>query len=275
MYNLWDITNQKTCNILMIGNSFCQFYLDELLAMTESAGIPCRISCLIAGACTLVQHWTWCETNEKRYRMHTYNAAGFTAMENIGLQECLEQAEWDIISYQDGEHYYRLGGMESAAAHTEPYLGNLVKYVRERFPDAVHCFHQVWAYQVGYNRPEKSPFQVPDEQSQDSMHQDLRTLSLEACTRHALIRIPSGDAWYIARKDPRIGDTLCMNDCEHDGETGGQYLNACVWFDMLFGFRHIGKTFQSKYDLTEEKKLALQSAAQEAVMGVKKAGCTQ
>ena len=71
-----------------------------------------------------------------------------------------------FISYQDGEYYYRLEGFESARAHMEPYLGNPVDYVRGSFPRAVHLFHQVWAYQVGDDRPEKSPFRVPDAATQ-------------------------------------------------------------------------------------------------------------
>lgn len=253
-------------NILMIGNSFCQRYLHELYGMAEAVGIRCRITSVVAGACTLEQHWRWCRDGERHYLVITRDAEGYRTAEGLGLDDALALADWDAISYQDGEHYYRLEGLEAARAHTEPNLGNLVDYVRGRFPRASHWFHQVWAYQVGYDRPEKSPFKVPDAEAQAVMHRDLRTLTLEACEAHGLGRIPGGDAWALARADARVGDTLCISDCEHDGDVGGgQYLNACVWFETLFGRSCVGNAFRPAYELAEEKITVLQKAAHRAV----------
>ena len=258
------------CKILMIGNSFCQRYYHELYGMAQAAGIRCRITGVISGACTLEKHWNWCAGGEKPYHVPTLDGEGFRAAEGLSLEDCLAMADWDFISYQDGEYYYRLEGAESARAHMEPYLGNLVGYVRERFPRAAHCFHQVWAYQVGYNRPEKSPFRVPDAETQAVMHRDLRDMTLEACERHDLLRIPGGDAWANARADVRVGDHLCAPDCEHDGDTGGgQYLNACVWFEFLFGQSCIGNPYRPPYELSEEKIEALQEAAHRAMAALR------
>ena len=130
----------KVFKILMIGNSFCQFYIDELYGMARFVGIECKIVSVIAGACTLQQHWTWQENKEKKYKMLTFDEKGERSVLGMGLDDCLEQEEWDVISYQDGEHYYRLGGLEDARKNTEPYLGNLVGYIRGKFPNAVHFF---------------------------------------------------------------------------------------------------------------------------------------
>ena len=171
-----------------------------------------------------------------------------------------------MISYQDGEYYYRLYGLDAAREHMEPYLGNLVGYVRGKFPQASHWFHQVWAYQVGYDRPAKSPFKVLDAEVQAIMHRDLRAMTREACEAHQLGMIPSGDAWALARADARVGDTLCAPDCEHDGEAeGGQYLNACVWFETLFGLSCLGNAYRPPYQLAEDRITALQEAAHRAV----------
>ena len=256
----------QVCNVLMIGNSFCQRYYNELYGMAHAAGIECRITGVIAGACTLEKHWNWCAGGEGHYHVPTLDRDGFRAAEGLSLDECLAMADWDVISYQDGEYYYRLEGLESARAHMEPSLGNLVEYVRRRFPEATHCFHQVWAYQVGYNRPEKSPFRVPDALTQAVMHRDLRAMALGACEAHDLVRIPGGDAWAYARADERAGDVLCTSDCEHDGDTGGGlYLNACVWFEFLFGQSCIGNLYRPPYALSEERIAALQEAAHRAV----------
>lgn len=262
----WTAEGGKCCHILMIGNSFCQRYLQELYGMAAAVGIACRITSVVAGACTLEKHWNWCRDGERHYLVITVDDDGCRSQEGLGLDDALAMAEWDIVSYQDGEYYYRLEGFESARAHMEPCLGHLVDYVRGRFPTALHCFHQVWAYQVGYNRPHKSPFQVPDADTQAIMHRDLRAMAMEACAAHSLLRIPGGDAWAYARADRRVGDCLCIDDCEHDGDTGGgQYLNACVWFETLFGRCCIGNPYRPPYDLAQDKIEALWEAAHRAV----------
>ncbi len=257
---------QEQCNILMIGNSFCMNYLDELHGMMAAAGIKGKICSVVAAACTLKQHWTWHQTGEKNYMFFTMDEKGCRMEEGMGLDDCLEREKWDVISCQDGEHFYRTGGPEEARKNMEPYLGELVQYIRGRFPDAVLCFHQVWAYQVGYYRPHKSMFKVPDREAQKKMHDDLREICIDVCGKYNLLRVPSGNAWERARNDVRIGDTLCVSDCEHDGEEqGGQYLNACVWFETLFGKSCIGNAFRPSYALSEEKIAAIQEIVHSAV----------
>ena len=89
--------------------------------------------------------------------------------------------------------------------------------------------------------------------------------------------VPSGDAWEIARKSEIVGTTLCQRlainngegDYYHDGDIGGgQYLNACVWYEVLFGESCIGNTWRPTYELSEEKIAVLQAAAHEAVAAV-------
>ena len=265
-YPAWTATEEDdVCDILMIGNSFCQNYSDELYAMAKAAGIKCRITSVVAGACTLEMHWDYYSNEKAMYAVTTYDKNGRTSAGNQTLQAALALADWDIISYQDGEHYYRIEGAESAKTHMEPYLENLVGAIRAKFPNATHYFHQVWAYQVGYYRPDKSEFKVTDSTVQATMHSDLRDMSLYACDKHDLLRIPSGDAWANARADERIGDVLCMGDNEHDSErTGGQYLNACVWFETLFGKSCVGNFIDSPY-LSDDTMTALQEMAHRAV----------
>ena len=251
-------------NILMIGNSFNYFFLDELYGMAEAAGLECRITGVVAGGATLKQHAEWLQTQAHPYQVRTCDKNGAHEVYNQSLEDCLSSAAWDVISYQNGGHYYRTGGYPMARAYMEPYLGILVDHCRSRFPDAVHCWHQVWAYAVGY-ACQNPPFSVDCREDQCSLHLGFRQMALCACEDHALLRIPTGDAWEIARADSRIGDTLCMTDCLHDGEEGGQYLNACVWFEMLFSQSCIANTYRPPYALSEERISALQQAAHTAV----------
>ena len=93
-------------------------------------------------------------------------------------------------------------------------------------------------------------------------------------------RVPSGEAWKIARQSSVV-DILCHRlavnngegDYYHDGDIGGgQYLNACVWFETLSGQSCIGNTYRpvytyagQEYTLSEDMIAILQQAAHEAV----------
>ena len=95
--------------------------------------------------------------------------------------------------------------------------------------------------------------------------------------------VPIGTAWQNARKNTydiggeevKVGDILCNKDpdgtsggdCDHDGTTGGgQYLNALVWFELFSGKSCVGTTWRpTKYEVREDRALALQKAAHEAI----------
>jgi len=247
----------------MIGNSFCYFYRHVLYGLAKASGIECRVCSVTAPACTLEQHGIWHERGEKHYDLTVVDASGESVRHGLGLADCLDaETRWNAVSLQDGEYYYQLGGYSDARAHMEPFLGNLTAYLRSCCPKTELFFQQVWAYQVGYYRPNKSPFRVEDARAQEIMHRDLRALAIEGCEKHGLQRIPTGDAWALARADARIGDRLCMADNEHDGEWG-QYLNGCVWLESLFGVSCIGNPFPPP--MTEETAEILQTAAHQAV----------
>ena len=251
-------------NVLMIGNSFNYFFLDELYGMADAAGFDCRVSGVVAGGATLKQHAEWLAADAHPYQFRTVDHTGIHEQYHLSLDDCLSQAEWDVISYQNGGHYFRAGGYPLARAHMEPHLTSLVDHCRTAHPQAIQCWHQVWAYQIGYVCQNPS-FAIRCREEQQALYLDFRKMALCACDEHDLLMIPTGDAWEIAREDSRIGDTLCMTDCLHDGEEGGQYLNACVWFEMLFSKSCIGNTFRPPYALSEERISALQQAAHSAV----------
>ena len=147
-----------------------------------------------------------------------------------------------------------------------------MKFLREQFPQSEFFWHQTWSYEVGYDRDNGV---IDSPEAQEAQHQTVRDVALHLCKEYDLIRIPVGDAWQIARKDPMIGDVLChkkgaVGDFLHDGDTGGgQYLNACVWFEVLTGKSCIGNTWRPEYDLSEEKIVQLQKVAHEAVEAAK------
>ena len=256
-------------NVLMIGNSFCYYYPDELYGIAEAAGVTLKICNVYYSGCQLSQHWEWLESNESNYRFVTTDARGRTTRENYSLKRCLNAENWDVISLQ--QHFDvpdALQGKDACMNKCEPYAGHLVEYLQKRFPLTPLYWHQTWAYQVGYDR---SGARVASRADQETMYASIRDVALSLCETYSLTRIPSGDAWQIARSNPAVGDVLCdktagEGDFYHDGEFGGgQYLNACVWFEVLTGKSCVGNAYRPDYELSEEKISALQSAAHRAV----------
>ena len=88
--------------------------------------------------------------------------------------------------------------------------------------------------------------------------------------------LPIGDAWQLAReRDRDIGEGLMgmygtqFGDAKHDGDTGGgQYLNACIYYEVMTGLSCVGNTWRPDYDLSEDKLLFLQQVAHDAVKAI-------
>ena len=54
-------------NVLMIGNSYCYYYVEELYGLAAAAGIKMRVCNVYYSGCSLQQHWTWWQTKEANY----------------------------------------------------------------------------------------------------------------------------------------------------------------------------------------------------------------
>ena len=114
-----------------------------------------------------------------------------------------------------------------------------------------------------------------------------RTVVKEICEKYNGTMVPCGDAWVLVRHDPLVtqdGRTLTyrikgeelMDDLTHDGDVGGgQYLNACVWYEVLTGKSVVGHTWRPEYifqgedlSLSEDMISLLQNAAHTAVANI-------
>lgn len=260
---IYNPTENETLYVLMVGNSFCYYYPDELFGLARAAGINMVICNVYYSGCTIESHYNWWKNNARNYEFYIYDKYGRKGFKGVGLEDCLDAYDWDVISIQDGPTPYRNGGISGAVASREPGLTELLKLFKERFPEADLYWHHFWSSQVGYAY---KGYGIPDKAAQDKEYRDYCTLTKGVVTKHGLTVIPSGEAWEKARLNELIGDTLCMADCHHEGEEGGgQYLNACVWFEMLTGRSVIGNTYRPSYNLLEEKIPVLQEAAHNAV----------
>ena len=271
-----DPADDGIINLLMIGNSYCYSYVDELYGIAKAAGIEMRICNVYYSGCSIAQHWSWWKSGDSNYEFCTFDASGRKAEgrpiegQGVNLAYCLSQYNWDIISLHEAVCTVRTDA-EAAFIGMNNTLPELLGYIQEQYPLSKMFWQQTWAYQVGF---EQSGYQVSAVDVQTQLHENIRKMSLNVCEKYGFQRVPSGDAWQMARANAVIGDTLCERlsgtDFHHEGDVGGgQYLNACVWYEVITGQSCIGNTYRPDYDLSNEKIDVLQNAAHQAVENMK------
>lgn len=260
-------------NILMVGNSFCYYFCDELFGMLIAAGIKAKVCNVYYSGCILEQHHTWWKTGAGPYEFITHDENGRHCLENVTLEYCLQQDNWDIISLQEGSSVMRKGNPTEALAKSAQYRQDLYGLFAQKCPQAKLYCQQTWAYQIGFDEGGY----IVDAAEQAAYHERQRTFALGVCKENKVARIPSGDAWKLVRDSgydnlcARIAKNNGLGDNYHDGDIGGgQYLNACVWFQVLTGRSCIGNSFRPDYELSENLIALLQNSAHQAVSALEK-----
>ena len=248
--------------VLVIGNSFGTAWNDELTGMLDAAGIKTKIYSVYYAGCKVKEHWEWLEQGQGNYRLrHHYQKGGWEDFENATLEFCLSKENWDVISLQQHFAGSQAASYDASLNACNPYVENLYGYLRHNFPKSKLVWHQTWAYEVGW----EGNGMAMDADYQLRCHENIRAISQLLASENGVPLIPAGDAWHIARTEYSYHD-MAKDDLYHDGEEGGgQYLNACVWFEALTGQSCIGNEWRPRYyEVSEEKLLQLQEIAHRA-----------
>ena len=274
-----DPAADDTINLLMIGNSGCYYFVEELYGLAEAAGIKMRVCNVYYSGCTLNQHWTWWKNGEANYQFYTTDENGrVLTADGCTLEYCLKQQNWDFISLQEGgTGKLRSLSVEAFLKDRKAYLDDLIGYIREQYPKATLLWQENGAYQVGYD----VSFQVNSLEDQENDARNFRALALAVSEAYGIDWIPRGGASMIMRRNgydtlcARLGkgDPLHSGDNYHDGDIGGgQYLTAGVWLEKLTGQSCVGNSYRpeyvyqgQKFYLEEDLIMQLQEAAHQAV----------
>lgn len=268
----------KVRSILFIGNSNCSKFTDELVELAKAAGIELVVANLYISGCSVEKHVYQMEYGLP-YTQYTVRENGQVIIteETTSMQDAVNERQWDAISLQ--QHYDPLNAanINIAKHQTNKYAKTIYDYLKKQQPQALLFWQQMWAFQLGFPGKEDATEdkRIETVEKQQAIHEVIRLNARQVCHENQAYRVPVGDAWQLARADARIGhtlsniDTLGKTDYIHDGEVGGgQYLNACVWFEMLMQQSCIGNTFRPAYSLSEEKVILLQQYAHQAVAAV-------
>ena len=272
--------DKEVKNILMIGNSFCYYYVEELCGIASADGYELTVANLYKSGAKIVEHVNSLKNDTRVATLFVTTSKGRNKIAMLNTKETLEYAEkklkgeWDVISLQNSGAFSLLGDVENTEKNTLPQAKELYDYIKENYPEASLYWHQPWAYEIGYGKDKSEAYQMNDVEHRTNMHKINKNVAQKVANENGVKIMPTGDAWEIARKSEIVGTTLCQRkgingdegDYYHDGDIGGgQYLNACVWYEVLMGKSCIGNTWRPSYELSEEKIAILQAAAHEAV----------
>ncbi len=247
-----------TLRILAIGNSFSEDAVENnLYDIALSDGRCAIIGNMYIGGCSLEKHYNNLVSGAQAYSYRKINADGlFTKTDGYCLSSAFVDEKWDVISLQQASP---LSGVSESY---EPFLGQLISYIRNELPQAKIVFHQTWAYA----KDSKHGRFINYDYSQEKMYVGIVNASKQACEKYGIQVIPSGTAIQNVRNTVMGNSTdLVTRDGHHLNYTVGRYTAACTWYAALFDRKAAGNSWRIPH-MTDEMTILAQSAADAAVL---------
>jgi hypothetical protein len=281
----------KTVRLLTVGNSFSQNATRYLPNLATAGGHTLVHRPIVVGGASLQLH---AEKTQKHER-DAQDKDGLYA-NGRSLQQELAAQPWDFVTIQQAS-------LKSHDLATyRPYAGQLRDYIKQHAPNAEVLVHQTWAYRRDDARfAAKSP-KPGEPATQEAMYRGLTSAYQTIAAELGARVIPVGDAFYRADTDPQWGyqpdakfdsrnapsptlpdqthslhtgwrwakqkdDTAKLSMDGHHANTAGEYLGACVFYEVLFGDSAVGNTFVPP-GLDAAYARFLQETAHQAVVNV-------
>lgn len=263
-----DYKPDSTLRILMVGNSFCSYYMEELyelLMENPPEGIEAvEIYRAYYSGCTLTQHYTWWKQGAANYDLTKVTANGREKVADHdmwSLEQILAWGEWDYISLQGtvkNGSYMSAEKREATRTGIVEMAEPLLDRFHELHPHAQLLWHRTWFFEIGRIGSDGYVYTAEDGPAYDAGMQeicDYMTEEFDKDKPYDLIQVNSGAAWtearllnetqdllpyggLCARLDVnKFGDnSIHSGDGYHDGDIGGgQLLNAYVWYMTITG----------------------------------------
>ena len=221
---------QINMKILSIGNSFSVDAHEYLHKLAKDRGIDIETVNLAIGGCSLERHWENVVNNNANYG---YSINGeIWSEKDVTIDEIIKSQVFDVVTLQQVSHF---SGMYETY---QPYLNNLIDYVRKHQPNASLYFHRTWAYELDSNHSEFHLYGC----DQKRMYNALCKATEIAASETGATLILAGDVIQAMRERIKKfdyaggGESLCL-DGFHMSHTYGRYAVALTWFATLSGKR--------------------------------------
>ena len=294
----------KTLRLLSIGNSFSESVRRQLPAMAAAEGRDLRFANLFIGGCPLRRHAenlaaSAADPSFRPYRLGSYGFAPEEAMPtevDASANELLARGGWDVVTVQQASH-------ESwDYANYQPWGHAVVETVRKACPRAEVVIQQTWAYRADDDRlrpggawgfGQAGMFERLSE-AYDRFAADegvARQIPTGLAVQLTRIREKSPFVPYetadLARYrwpdlPPQAGDVVGRLGWRRNWDTGemeigrdtihlnerGEYLQALVWFGLLFGADPTAVSYVSPHVGDADARF-LRECARDALLGAR------
>lgn len=244
----------KPLKVLAIGNSFSQDAVEQYLHNLAAAdGKEIIIGNMYIGGCSLETHYNNMVNNSANY---AYRKIGLDGIKqetgNKTIESALADEEWEYVSLQ------QVSGLSGDYSTYNPYLSELISYIKAKLPSAKIILHQTWAYAQNSTHSEFARYG----KDQMKMYNSIIGATTQAYNDNSMdLLIPCGTAVQNARTT-FIGDYM-NRDGYHLNVVYGRYTAACTWYESLFKTSVVGNAFVPD-GMNASLKLATQTAAHEA-----------
>lgn len=279
----------KTVRLLVVGNSFSGNATRHLGDLAKANGDTLIMRSCSVGGSSMELHWGKAQAFEK----NPADPAGLY-LSKKSLKQELTGGTWDFVTFQQAS-------IKSHNIETyRPFAKQLSDYIRQNAPTATLLLHQTWEYRVDDPRFSVKAPKPGEPKTQDEMYQGIVNAYGTIAKELNVKLLPVGDAFHAANRDPKWGfkvdptpfnsktaqkgelpnqahslnvgwawktkdgkTTVGMDG--HHANTAGEYLGACVWYEVMFGKNSEGSKFVPK-GLDPEYAKFLQSTAHRAVI---------
>jgi len=276
----------KTVKLLTIGNSFSANATHYLNDLAKAGGHTLIHNSLVIGGSSFQVHADKTKA-EGKARLYS-NGKDLIAN--------LTEDRWDYVTIQQASiksHDY---------GTYQPHAGFLRDLIVKHAPQAKLLIHQTWAYRVDDPRFAAEEPKPGEPKTQEEMYRGLTAAYERLATEFGAKIIPVGDAFFRADTDAtwgfkpdskafdaktakqpelpvqthslhvgwrwaksKVSDKIVLGMDGHHANLAGEYLGACVWYEVLFGESAEGIGFIPK-GLDAEFARFLQETAHQAVL---------
>lgn len=129
--------------ILSIGNSFSQDAHRYFAEIAREFDPDVKAENLYIGGCSLVRHYNNIVNDLSEY---TLERNGVSTEKLTSIKDALLSDDWDVITIQE------VSTRSTDVRNFEPYITNIVNYVRELCPKAKIALHETWGYESHTHR---------------------------------------------------------------------------------------------------------------------------
>lgn len=245
----------RTIKVLAIGNSFSVDAVEQnLYELAKAGGASIVIGNMYIGGCSLKRHAECAAGDKPDYQYCKIEADGAKSYtQKFTLKKALTDEKWDYVSLQQSS------GVSGQIESYEPYLTQLIEYVKQLAPTAKIIWHQTWAYAKDSKHGEFPKYS----RDQMKMYQMIVSCARTEMKKHGIKKVvPSGTTIQNARTT-FIGDHM-NRDGFHLELTYGRYAAACTWYEALTG-KDVRKNTYAPTTVDERTAKAMRQAAHDAV----------